>query len=172
MPAMSLLCTLRCVNADLGRYEGAKTANGGAAEERKRRAAHRYPSITSAVPAPSVATLGWRGKPRPVQITMRTYGTEIRLRRLLCGKALPFRACPFYGACFAAAGRRSLPAAEREEHLGEFGRKGRAFPQSKGQSPGISANLDRPRVNPPRLGGFDIMPRCTNISSGLRCWFC
>ncbi len=50
MPAMARLRPLRSVDADLGRYDEAKMANGSAAEERKRRAPHRYPNTTSAGP--------------------------------------------------------------------------------------------------------------------------
>ena len=55
-----------------------------------------------------------RHEAKLVQITIRAMGYDLRLRRSLRGKALPFRSRPFSYNLFSAAGRLSLPAAENE----------------------------------------------------------
>ena len=70
-----------------------------------------------------------------VQITLREFSVDRRLRRLLCGKAVPFRRWGLLTNLIRAAEGIAFGAARMRRKPGQRGRKGRAFPHSKGQSP-------------------------------------
>jgi hypothetical protein len=68
-------------------------------------------------------------------MTNRSPRSGLRLRRLLCGKAAPFRFLKPPTNFLRAAGRHSLPGGAEEEKMSAMDRKGRAFPHSRGRSP-------------------------------------
>ena len=70
-----------------------------------------------------------------VQITLDSVNDDLRLRRLLCGKAPPFRGPASKETSSSPAGRLSLPAGEEESERNRIGRKGRAFPHSGAAEP-------------------------------------
>ncbi len=59
---------------------------------------------------------------------------DLRLRRLLCGKAAPFRRRRFSPTSFVPRGRLCLPCGTNEELRGQISRKGGAFSHSEGRS--------------------------------------
>ena len=68
--------------------------------------------------------------------TIRAVGYDLRLRRSLCGKAAPFRSRPFLYNLFSAAGRLSLPAAEKENISEISPGKAKPFHRARGEAPG------------------------------------
>ena len=60
-------------------------------------------------------------------------GYDLRLRRSLRGKARPFRTRPFLYNLFSAAGRLSLPAAEKEKEIPPG--KAEPFRKARGEAP-------------------------------------
>jgi hypothetical protein len=70
-----------------------------------------------------------------VQITIHAMGYDRRLRRSLCGKAEPFQSRTFLFNLFSAAGRLSLPAAEKENISGISPGKAEPFRRARGEAP-------------------------------------
>jgi hypothetical protein len=62
-------------------------------------------------------------------------GYDLRLCRSLCGKASPFRPRTFLYNLFSAAGRLSLPAAEKENISGTSPGKAEPFRKARGEAP-------------------------------------
>jgi hypothetical protein len=70
-----------------------------------------------------------------VQITIHAMGYDLRLCRSLCGKAAPFPSRPFLYNLFSAAGRLSLPAAEKENISRISPGKAQPFRRARGEAP-------------------------------------
>ena len=97
-----------------------------------------------------------------VQITIREFSADRRLRRLLCGKAAPFRRRGLRTNLIRAAEGIAFAAARMKRKPGQIGRKGRAFPQSRGAKP-----LPSP-LSPHNLNSVVLtLPRADGICAGL-----
>ena len=91
----------------------------------------------------------WRSELRLVRIRIHATGYDLRLRRLLCGKASPFRPRPLLYNLISPARRLRLRAGE----IGIFPLtcpgKAEPFRRAEGIAPPASANLDSAKVNSP-----------------------
>ena len=104
----------------------------------------------------------WRVYPKLVQITVPPLPDDLRLRRLLCGKAPPFRGVRTPTNPLPAAWKGSLPGGGEGEKMGKRGRKGGAFPHNGAAEPHcarqFSANWD----------GLGFTPPCGGVKPPLR----
>ena len=77
----------------------------------------------------------WRGKLRLVQIRFAPVNDDLRLRRLTCGKASPFRRTCVQNNLLRA-GWKAQPSSLRGGERGAgIGRKARGFPQVRAAQP-------------------------------------
>jgi len=92
-----------------------------------------------------------------VQITKRRLRGDMRLRRLLCGKAAPFRRRRPRTNLLRPAWKAQPSRWGGQVENRKLGRKGRAFPHSGAAEPlralGFSANLDGLGKNAPLPSG-------------------
>ena len=76
-----------------------------------------------------------RGQFKLVQTTIRKFSADRQLRRLLCGKAAPFRRRGLLTILIRTAEGIAFAAARMKRKPGQMGRKGKAFPRGRGPSP-------------------------------------